>query len=136
MPDFLTRKNIYGLSLFVVPFLILVGALIKTNYQWTSDTNQYLFFNPFWAVFVVLLDKFFQEKLQSECDELKIKVNKLKAVLNDGSDKHDTDYLLTIIEERDNDLSQERASKYVQKMQKKLNSDDIIKKETGSPVII
>ena len=128
----LTRKNVYGLLSIVAILVIVLYAFAKTNNTWTSETAEYLFFNPFWAVVVVFVDKFFHEKLQGEYDIFKIKISKLKAVLNDGKDIHDSSYLLSIIEGVDDDMSTKTALRHVQERDKKVDS---VKEEINSPII-
>ena len=121
----ITRKNLYGLFALLSVVAILIYALAKTNYIWTDKTIDYLFFNAFWAVVVVLLDKYFNEKLQIEFNEIKSKFDKIRGVLVTDKDVIKTESIRLIINGVDDEIS---AIKAKRSLENKISEKDSVKK--------
>lgn len=77
MKKYLNRQTIYSVLIIVSVVAIIWWALARVNFD-LKDSNiiDYLFFNPFWAVVVVLVDRFFNEK---NIEELKIYKGKISS---------------------------------------------------------
>lgn len=110
----ISRKNIYALCVVVSIVLIFIYAFSKTNYIWTSETTQYFIFNAFWAVVVIFVDKFFHEKLQTEHDDLKTKIDKIKGKLVTEDETIRVDCIRLILNGRDEEISAEKAKASVE----------------------
>lgn len=77
MKKYINRQNIYlVMSIFASLFLIY-WSFAKVDFNLKNpNLVDYLFFNPFWAVIIVLIDKFFTEK---DMNDLKACKNKISA---------------------------------------------------------
>ncbi|KKP88321.1 hypothetical protein A2456_03330 [Candidatus Nomurabacteria bacterium RIFOXYC2_FULL_36_19] len=115
MKDLLTWKNIYLLSALISVFLIVLWAFIKTNCQWTNETIEYIFSNAFWAAVIILLDKFFHEKLKTKHDELKTKIDKLKGLIFTNESEVKIESIRLILSGDDEYVSASKAASAVKR---------------------
>jgi hypothetical protein len=125
MNKLFSRKNIYCISTVIAVLIMIIWAFSKTDYKWTSKTAEYLFFNAFWAVVVVLIDKFFHEQLQSEYNELKTKLDKVKGLIVTDEKMIKIENIRLVLNGKDDEISAIKANSI---MDKKISETDSVKK--------
>ncbi len=125
MSKLFSRKNVYGFAAILATLFIVIHAFSTTDYKWTSKTTENLFFNAFWAVVVVLLDKFFHEQLQSEYSRLKTKIDKVKGLIIADEKMIKTENIRLVLNDKDDEMSAIKAKSI---MDKKISEKDSVKK--------
>lgn len=110
LEDVLTRKNIG-----IIVFLALVCAAAFFFFEPSrQDAVSKFIFNPFWPLTLIAFETWRNQVDEKTTQRTEKILGKLQAVLNDGNANHDPGYLLTIIEERDGELSALKAGKYIE----------------------
>ncbi len=122
------RKSVYLISSAVIILLLILQAFLPTY----NDVIKALIYNPYWAIAVGFFELYIQKQEAEDAIKNEKKIAKIKAVLNDGRNEHDSSYLLAIIEGLDDDMSNDAALRHVQQ---RLNRDDSVSEEVSSPII-
>jgi len=106
----LTRENGWLLLLVV---LLFGGAVAYLVGGWFKGIFIKVAFSPFWP-FVMFVFEMWRQRIDKKTATNNEKIiEKLKAVLNDGRESHEPDYLLAIIESRDTEISVARVDAYI-----------------------
>ena len=110
-----TKKHLYGTGLLFVVMSIIGYAFSKTSWTYTYDTTYYLIFNAFWAVAIVLIDKFFHEDTREELETLRVKINKIRGMTIQDTKTIAIDSIRSVLDGTDEKISAVKAKNFMEK---------------------